>query len=114
MTRTYPEASNAVLISRMAHIPRDAHEWNANDDDAGDHHGLLEALLPVADPSASPRSARSAQRSVGVFLERPSARSTSDARQRGARRAQPRARKKYPHAERTCIEAPRGFPLARE
>jgi len=37
----YPDPSRAALISRTSFGPV-AHEWTANDDDAGHHHGLLD------------------------------------------------------------------------
>lgn len=38
---TYPDAAHAVMVSRTTHGPV-AHEWTANEDDAGHHHGLLD------------------------------------------------------------------------
>jgi hypothetical protein len=36
----YPDPAHALLVTRTTYGPV-AHEWTANDDDAGHHHGLL-------------------------------------------------------------------------
>ena len=38
----YPDPKHASLVSRTSAGPV-AHEWTGNDDDAGHHHGLLDA-----------------------------------------------------------------------
>lgn len=37
----YPTPAHALLASRTAYGPV-SHEWTANEDDAGEHHGLLD------------------------------------------------------------------------
>ena len=37
----YPDPSHALLVSR-ANVASVSHEWTANEDDAGHHHGLLD------------------------------------------------------------------------
>ncbi|MEX2170224.1 MAG: hypothetical protein WD851_13005 [Pirellulales bacterium] len=39
---TFPAAAHAALVSRTTEGPV-GHEWTGNDDDAGQHHGLLDA-----------------------------------------------------------------------
>jgi hypothetical protein len=36
----HPDPKHALLVSRVDYAP-DAHEWEGNEDDAGEHHGLL-------------------------------------------------------------------------
>jgi hypothetical protein len=38
----YPDPAHSLLVSR-ANVPSASHEWTGNDDDAGHHHGLLDA-----------------------------------------------------------------------
>lgn len=38
---TYPDPAHSLLVSRTTFGPV-AHEWTANEDDAGHHHGLLD------------------------------------------------------------------------
>ena len=37
----YPDPKHALMVSRTTHGPV-SHEWTANEDDVGQHHGLLD------------------------------------------------------------------------